>query len=82
MTQPRKFQRLIDVCCELPPMVTAVVHPCDAAAIEAAIEAARLGLIRPILVGPEARIRAAARKASLELDRDRKSTRLNSSHRL
>ncbi len=68
MSPQRKFERLIEVCCELPPMVTAVVHPCDAVAIDAAVAAARLGLIRPILVGPEARIRAAARKATLELD--------------
>ncbi len=41
-------------------MPTAIVHPCDANSISAALEAARLGLIVPILVGPGAKIRAAA----------------------
>jgi phosphotransacetylase/acyl dehydratase len=42
------------------PVPTAIVHPCDANSISAALEAARLGLIVPILVGPGAKIRAAA----------------------
>lgn len=37
-----------------------MVHPCDAASLSAVFEAAELGLIKPILVGPQARIRAAA----------------------
>ena len=45
------------------PMPTAVAHPCSAAALAAAVEAAEAGLIVPILVGPEARIRAAAAEA-------------------
>jgi len=48
-------------------MPTAVVHPCDEAAIEGAIGAARLGLIKPILVGPTERIREAARKAGVDI---------------
>jgi phosphotransacetylase len=43
-----------------PPVPTAVVHPCDENAIGAVLEAARLGLIVPILVGPAAKIQAAA----------------------
>ena len=38
----------------------AVVHPCDRDSLVGAIEAARRGLIVPVLVGPEAKIRAAA----------------------
>ena len=48
-----KYQRLIDAAKALPPLVTAVVHPCSANALEAAVDAARQGLIRPILVGPQ-----------------------------
>jgi phosphate acetyltransferase len=48
-------------------MPTAVVHPCDEAAIEGAIGAARLKLITPILVGPQERIREAARKAGIDI---------------
>ena len=62
-----KYQRLLDACRGLPPMPTAVVHPCDEAAIEGAIGAARLNLITPILVGPQERIREAARKAGIDI---------------
>jgi phosphate butyryltransferase len=46
---------------------TAVVHPCSAAAIEAAVEAAEAGMIVPLLVGPEAKIRAAAVEAGCDI---------------
>ncbi len=67
MTNHAKYQRLLDACRGLPPMPTAVVHPCDEAAIDGAIGAARLGLIEPILVGPKERIREAARKAGVDI---------------
>ncbi|HZW75443.1 MAG TPA: phosphate acetyltransferase, partial [Caldimonas sp.] len=51
----------------LPAMPTAVVHPCDTAAIDGAIGAARLGLIAPILVGPRQKIEDAARKADVDV---------------
>src|SRR5271165_3264322 len=46
---------------------TAVVHPVDSVSLIAAIEAAREGLIVPVLVGPEHKIRAAAEMAKLDL---------------
>ena len=49
------------------PLPTAVAHPCSAAAITAAVEAAEAGLIVPILVGPEAKIRAAAAAAGHDI---------------
>ena len=51
---------LIRRCADLAPLATAVAHPCDEAALGAAVEAAIHGLIIPILVGPPAKIRAAA----------------------
>jgi len=44
-----------------------VVHPCDAASLLGALEAGARGMIVPVLVGPERKIRAiaAAAKASL-----------------
>ena len=45
----------------------AVAHPCDQVSLESAVEAAKLGLIQPILVGPTARIRAAADGAKLDI---------------
>ena len=38
----------------------AVVHPCDKESLKGALMAAEAGLIDPILIGPEARIRAIA----------------------
>jgi phosphate acetyltransferase len=67
MNNHAKYQRLLDACRGLPPTPTAVVHPCDEAAIEGVVGAARLGLIKPILVGPKVRIHEAARKAGCEI---------------
>ena len=48
-------------------LATAVVHPCDDISLGAALEAARAGLIIPILVGPSAKIQAAAKQAQLDI---------------
>ena len=63
----RAFRRLIDQCAGQPPVTTAVVHPCDAESLRGALDAAAKGLIIPILVGPEAKIRAVARAADIDL---------------
>lgn len=55
-----KFARLLAACRGVPPMPTAVVAPTDAHSLGGAREAAEEGLIAPILVGPEAAIRATA----------------------
>jgi phosphate acetyltransferase len=69
MTKRRhdKYDALIAHCRTLPPVRTSVAHPCDEASLAAAVEAAALGLIVPILVGPPARIHklAATRKFDL-----------------
>jgi phosphotransacetylase len=52
-------------------VATAVAHPTDALSLGAACEAAQLGLIAPILVGPKARIEAAAVAAGLDISRFR-----------
>ncbi|WP_431857604.1 bifunctional enoyl-CoA hydratase/phosphate acetyltransferase [Azospirillum sp.] len=62
-----KYERLVAACREIPPVPTAVVHPCDATSLGGAIDAAKQGFITPILVGPAARIRAAAEEAGLDL---------------
>ncbi|TFW27152.1 phosphate acetyltransferase [Massilia horti] len=62
-----KYQRLIDFCKALPPLPTAVAHPCDKSSLEGAVEAAQLGLIAPILVGPSARIRDVAQEFSISI---------------
>ena len=62
-----KYQRLIDAAKALPPVVTAVAHPCSANALAAAVDAARQGLIRAILVGPRARMEAIAKESKIDL---------------
>ena len=62
-----KYQRLIDFCKTLPPTPTAVAHPCDQSSLEGAVDAARMGLITPILVGPRARIEAVAKQFGIDL---------------
>ncbi len=63
----RHYQRIIEQAEGLQPLRTAVVHPVDALSLSGAIEAARAGLILPVMVGPEAKIRAAAEQAKLDL---------------
>ncbi|PTM40648.1 bifunctional enoyl-CoA hydratase/phosphate acetyltransferase [Bosea sp. 124] len=52
----------------LPSLRVAVVHPCSPEAIIAAIEIRDEGLLEPLLIGPEAKIRAAAATARVSLD--------------
>lgn len=62
-----KYERLIAFAATLPPTPTAVAHPCDHDSLSAVVEAARLKLIAPILVGPRAKIEAAAKECNLDL---------------
>jgi phosphate acetyltransferase len=62
-----KYQRLIDATKELPVLVTAVAHPCDQTSLTGAVDAAKRGLIKPILVGPRAKIEAVARQHDLDI---------------
>ena len=67
-TEPHeKYRRLIDVARRHQPMATAVAHPCDAVSLESAVEAAKIGLLKPILVGPVARLRDVAQRASIDI---------------
>jgi phosphate acetyltransferase len=62
-----KYDRLIAQCAGLPPVPTAVVHPCDATSLAGAMQAAEAKLIVPLLVGPEARIRRIADEEKLDI---------------
>lgn len=55
-----KYDRLVATAKSLPALKVAVAHPCDSSSLGAVLEAVSLGLIAPILVGPEAKIKAAA----------------------
>jgi phosphate acetyltransferase len=62
-----KYQRLLDFCKALPPTPTAVAHPCDESSLRGAVDAAKLGLIAPILCGPKARIEAVAKQYDIDI---------------
>jgi phosphotransacetylase len=62
-----KYEQLLATCRELEPVRTAVVHPCEETALTSAVEAGRLGLITPILVGPEAAIRRLADECQIDI---------------
>jgi phosphate acetyltransferase/phosphate butyryltransferase len=46
----------------------AVVHPCDAVSLSAAVDACAAGLIEPVLIGPRERIAAVAQASGLSID--------------
>lgn len=66
-SEHEKYRRLIERAQAELPARTAVAHPCDEVSLESAVEAARMRLIDPILVGPEERVRAVAKKAGLDI---------------
>ncbi len=65
--EPSKYDRLIAAAQEVAPAVTIVAHPCDETSLRGALEAAENGLIVPVLVGPEAKIRTVAAENGLDL---------------
>jgi phosphate acetyltransferase len=70
MAEPQphaKYEALIYACHALAPVRTAVAHPCDETSLRGAVEAAEAKLIKPVLVGPRARIEALAAKLSLDI---------------
>ncbi|HEX7332967.1 MAG TPA: bifunctional enoyl-CoA hydratase/phosphate acetyltransferase [Pyrinomonadaceae bacterium] len=62
-----KYERLLARCEGLAPVPTAVAHPCEATALEGAVEAAQQGLIAPLLVGPSAKIAETAAASGIDL---------------
>jgi len=64
-----KYERLLERCKNLAPVPTAVAHPCEETALTGAIEAANVGLIIPILVGPAGKIEETAKAAQLDISK-------------
>jgi len=60
-------QWLLDKVAKLKPLKVAVVHPVDTLSLQGAVDAAKAGLIEPVLVGPEDKIRKAAEDAHIDL---------------
>jgi phosphate acetyltransferase len=63
----QKYDRLIARCKALPSTPCAVAHPCDESSLRGAVEAGQMGLLKPILVGPKARIEAVAAQFGIDL---------------
>ena len=66
-TKHQKYERLLARAKTFPAITTAVAHPCDQSSLSAAVDAAKAGLITPILVGPRARIEALAREHGISI---------------
>jgi len=63
-----RYQRLIGLAKGLEPIPMAVVHPCDAESLGGALQARDAGLIVPVLVGPQEKIRSVAAAEGFTLD--------------
>src|SRR3954468_10174464 len=62
-----KYDRLVAAAKAIPAAATIVVHPCDESSLRGVAVDAEGGIIRPILVGPSARIKAAASKHNINI---------------
>lgn len=67
MSESQRYQNLIKAAQNIPTPCCAVAHPCDASSLGAVVEAARLGLYRPILFGPKDRIEKVAQENDLDI---------------
>jgi phosphate acetyltransferase len=52
----------------VPAAQTIVVHPCDESSLRGPVEAAELGIIKPILVGPAAKIKKVASDQGIKIN--------------
>lgn len=64
-----KYEQMLAKCKSLKPVPTAVAHPCEKSALSGAVEAANLGLIVPILVGPRDKIEATAKSSGIDISK-------------
>ncbi len=62
-----RYQNMLDRVKGLEPIPVAVAHPCDKESLKGPVEAFRQGIIEPILVGPEGKIRAVAEEFGIDL---------------
>jgi phosphate acetyltransferase len=66
-----RLQNLVARAKGLAPIDMAVVHPCDIESLKGALQAAEAGLIDPILIGPESKIRSIAKENGFDLKQHR-----------
>jgi phosphate acetyltransferase len=65
------FATLFAQCQSLPPVSCGVIYPCDGPSLQGAQRAVERGLIDPLLIGPEAKIRAVAESEQIDLSSTR-----------
>jgi phosphate acetyltransferase len=68
LRQHEKYERLVAATKGLPPLATAVAHPCDESSLRGVLEASQAGLIAPILVGSQQKIRSLALSLRLTIE--------------
>lgn len=64
---PSRLDDLVEKAVAARKVSAAIAHACDDGVIAAAAEAARLGFVDPVLIGPEAKIVAAAQAAGVDI---------------
>jgi phosphate acetyltransferase len=64
---PAKYKKLMAAAKKVQPATTIVVHPCDESSLSAVVEASMAGIIKPILVGPQEKIKETAAKHDLDI---------------
>ena len=62
-----RYRHLLSVSAGLSPIPMAVAHPCDKESLSGPVQAAHAGLIDPILVGPEHKIRSVAEEFNIDI---------------
>jgi phosphate acetyltransferase len=67
MRRHEKYDRLIAAARGNPAIPTAVAHPCDETSLKGALDAAAAGMIVPVLVGPEGKVRDVAEKLGVDI---------------
>ena len=63
-----KYEHLIARAKQVAAARTIVVHPCDESALRGPVEAAELGIIEPILVGPTTKIKKVAGEHGIKIN--------------
>jgi phosphate acetyltransferase len=63
-----RYDQLLAMAKRFPCIRMGVVHPCSREALDGALSAARLGLIEPVLIGPQAKIRNLADTCGFALE--------------
>ncbi|MCB9945934.1 MAG: phosphate acetyltransferase [Geminicoccaceae bacterium] len=63
-----KYNRLIEAAKAMTAPTVIVAHPCDKTSLQGPLDAARAGIVKPVLVGPQARIVDIAKKNGIDID--------------